>query len=257
MKKRLSVLIFYIVFIFLPVSLSVGADPKDPDQIFYRANSRYETGDYDGAIREYTLICDMGLESGNLYYNIGNAFFKKSEIGLAILWYERAKRILPQDSDLKSNLSYAQSLVENGYNVPQRNMVLKIIELPFEGLNRNSLTVLTLAFYLAVICLLVISTLNRPLAKKIFVMTIVIVCLFLYSLSAFVNRFYNTEILKHGIVIEKRAECKYEPIDKSTTYFTLGEGNEVIVLKARNGWCRIKRLDGKVAWVKKEAVEII
>ena len=78
---------------------------------------------------------------------------------------------------------------------------------------------------------------------------------FLLTLGAFSIRYYDEEMLSHGVVVAKEAECKYEPIDKSNNYFTLKEGQEILVLKTRNGWRYIRRLDGKLAWVKSDAVE--
>ena len=77
------------------------------------------------------------------------------------------------------------------------------------------------------------------------------------NLGAFAIRFYDEKILHRGIVVEKDVECKYEPIDKSTTFYRPQEGEFVAVVKTRDGWRQIKRIDGKVGWVKQEAVEEI
>ena len=77
---------------------------------FDEGNQRYQEGDFDGALERYAQILDDGLESGELYYNIGNTYFKLGELGPAILYYERARRLMPGDGDLLANLELARSL---------------------------------------------------------------------------------------------------------------------------------------------------
>jgi len=253
MKKHiLSILLFLL---FICQALAADGNPKDPGQTFYRANALYEKGDYANAVEGYKSLLDSGIESGNLYYNIGNAFFKLGKLGYAILNYERARRLIPQDSDLKANLDYARSLA--GDEARQKNPIFRIIKLPFRYLSMNNLTLTVCAIYLLTILLLVVSILNRLLAKRIRFLTIFFSGIFVFALAAFAIRYYEEEVLKYGVIVEKEVECKYEPIDKSTTYYSLGEGSKIIILKVRNDWCQIKRLDGKIAWVKRVAVEKI
>lgn len=232
--------------------------PADPNQLFYKANAFYEARDYTKAIETYLSILDSGIESGNLYYNIGNAFFKLGKTGYAILCYDRAKRLMPRDSDLRSNLEYARTFVEEpGYDAPPRNIIIRAIRLPFRALNLSNLTIFVAFLYLVISALLALSMANRILGRKIRFVTWSVAVIFLFSLTAFCLRYYTEAMLKRGIVIQRDIECKYEPIDKSTTYYKLGEGTEVLVLKTRGDWRQIRRSDGKIAWVKKDAVEPI
>ena len=105
--------------------------------------------------------------------------------------------------------------------------------------------------------MIVFGIINHVFRNTVTFFFYLVLLLFLVALANFSVRYYSEEILTHGIVVEKEAECKYEPIDKSTTYYTLKEGQEVLVLTTRNGWRHIRRLDGKRAWVRKEAVEEI
>ena len=104
---------------------------------------------------------------------------------------------------------------------------------------------------------MIVGIMNPVFKRRVTFLFYVVLLIFLFTLSAFAVRYYGEEILRHGVVVAKDAECKYEPIDKSMTYYTLKEGQEVLILETRNGWRRIRRLDGKLAWVKKEAVEEI
>ncbi len=253
-------LIFIIISTVMISTLVYAADEprKDPNQLFYAGNSYYEKGQYAKAVDEYLKIFDTDIESGNLYYNIGNSFFKLGKLGYAILYYERAKRLMPQDGDLRANLVYAKSSaglpdVESSVG----NMILGYLNRPFRDFNLNAMAISGGILYIIAIALSVMFILNRFMAKKIWIIYVIVFAFFTMNAAAFAARYYDEHILRHGIVVERGVECKYEPIDKSTTYYTLQEGADVIVLKARSGWCQIKRADGRIAWAKKEAVEEI
>jgi tetratricopeptide (TPR) repeat protein len=256
MKKIALVLLFIAI---LPAGMPFAENAaKDSSELFRQANIFYEARDYAKAIESYVSILDSGVESGNLYYNIGNSFFKLGKLGYAILCYDRAARLKPRDSDIRSNLEYARSLVDDpGYGTLQADTLSRVILLPFRAFNLGLLTLVVAALYIMTAILLVVTILYRLLGRRLRYVTAAFVIIFVYSLAAFGLRYRDEVILKHGIIIQANVEAKYEPIDKSTTYYKLNEGCEVIILKSANDWRKIKRADGKKAWVRKDAVEAI
>ena len=138
--------------------------------------------------------------------------------------------------------------------MPDGNLTVRLIRKYFSDLSLNSLVLVILIFYLIVISISAIFIIV-PFAKKRFVLLFAAsLALFFISLGVFGVRYYDEDILKRGIIVQKEVDCKYEPIDKSTTYYKLHEGSDVLILKTRDGWTQIKRLDGKIAWVNKESV---
>ena len=105
-RKKLVLTLMAAVWLCL-LAPGVGAAQ---DAFFDEGNQRYQDGDFDGALERYARILDDGLESGELYYNIGNTYFKLNELGPAILYYERARRLMPGDDDLVANLELARSM---------------------------------------------------------------------------------------------------------------------------------------------------
>lgn len=243
---------------FFAVTPCFGQEEKalDPQQIFYKANTFYAERNYLKALESYQSVLNTGLENGTLYYNIGNCYFKMGKLGYAILYYDKARRLMPRDSDLISNLTYAkQQLGDPNIEPPSLNIVSKLLKQPYTGFNLNALSILSLAVFLlamAMSCLLV----ARPfLWKKLGAIYIIVMIFFVANISAFVVRYYDEEILKRGVVVQKTVEAKYEPIDKSTTYYNLQEGSDVFILATRDDWRQVRRTDGKIAWVPKSAVE--
>lgn len=234
-------------------------EPKkaDPNQLFYAGNSHYENRNYTKAIEEYLKIRDANLKSGGLYYNIGNGFLKLGKVGYAILFYEKAKRLMPRDSDLRSNLAYARSLVGNSDMQirAQKKIIIKIINRPFIYLTLNAIAISAAILYLTLIAVQTIFILSPRFKNRFGLLFPAVLILFLLNLTALSVRYYEERILARGVVIRKETECKYEPIDSSTTYYTLPEGSDCYILKTRNGWRQIKRPDGRIGWVKRETVE--
>jgi tetratricopeptide (TPR) repeat protein len=255
---KILMLLIVIAAMLAPAFSNAEDQAQDPQRLFYAGNSFYEKREYDKAITEYSKIIDAGIASSRLYYNIGNAYFKLGKTGYAILYYERARRISPQDADLKSNLAYAKSLVGNpSYEIPKENPLTSSIRHPLGDFNINTIMISMLLLYTLLIILQTIALANPVIGKRIRLVTLTIFCLFLYNFAGFLIRYYDENILKTGVVVQKTADCKYEPIDKSTTYYRLQEGDDVIVLRSRNGWRKIRRPDGKIGWVYAAAVDVI
>ena len=100
-----SVPVTIILFFF--ISSAFGFQP---DSLLKTGNDLYAKGQYFYAINIYEQIVDSGYEASELYFNLGNAYYKVNNIPLAILNYERAKKINPWDKDIKHNRLYGELL---------------------------------------------------------------------------------------------------------------------------------------------------
>ena len=78
-------------------------------RLFLDGINDYNTGKYKDAVKKLSHIAEKGVVNGKLYYNLGNAYLKSGDVGRAILWYERALKLMPHDPDLRFNINYARS----------------------------------------------------------------------------------------------------------------------------------------------------
>lgn len=256
MRRCAAVLVFCMAAACGPALAEGPADT--PEKLFYAGNALYEKRDYAKAVDTYHEILEQGVENARLYYNMGNAFFKMGKLGYAILNYEKSKRLDPGDSDLRSNLEYARSLVEGSvYYGGRRNFIVKLIGRPFRDLGLNKMFLMAAFLYIVVVLMAFANTYSPGFAKKTRLIFFVVSAVFLWSLAIFAVRYYHQQVLRAGIVVQKSIECKYEPVENSANYYRLNEGDKVLILGARNGWCEIRRADGKSAWVKKDTVQEI
>ncbi len=86
---------------------------ESPAELFERANSAYEAGSYAAAVDDYMRVVESGVAVSDLYYNLGNAYFKQGDLGPAVLWFERARRLAPRDADVHENLELTRSLLRD------------------------------------------------------------------------------------------------------------------------------------------------
>ena len=98
-----------ITFAAFFLALSANIMAEDNNTLFNRANELYKNGQFAQSIEVYNQILASGYESGDLYYNLGNAEFRNGSLGNAILNYERALRLSPNDDDIRNSLEFARS----------------------------------------------------------------------------------------------------------------------------------------------------
>ena len=258
-RERITMSVIALSVVSIMFTAAAGAIEKEsePYKLFYAANQNYEKREYEKAAKDYAAIIEMGLESGSLCYNLGNSFLKLGKLGYAILCYEKAKRIIPHDSDLDSNLTYARSLADISDDGGSPNLMVRAVNRIFGDYSLREIIFSATILYLLLLAIIGLFIFKPFLMRRFRLVQIVVTLLFAVNMAGVVMRYYDERILRHGIVVQKLVECKYEPIEKSTTYYTLREGGDVLVLSTRDGWRQIRRADHKAGWVKKEAVEEI
>lgn len=235
-------------------SFAQKAGDVEASRFFYRGNFDYKEAKFEAAIDNYAKVLNLGLESGNLYYNLGNSYFKKGDLGRAVLNYERALMLIPNDRDLKSNHEYVLSLLNLG---PQSfgNWLEKEVNKLFADASIDFLTVFLSGIYILVFLILIISLIFPGVKKGIGILFLSLLAVFIISLVALNSKI--AYLSKGAVVVSKEVEAKFEPLDEATTYFKLSVGSKVEVLDKTENWYKIKRPDGKIAWVGKKDLEFI
>lgn len=218
-------------------------------QTFEQANASYKENKFDQAISGYNKIIEQGFENGNIYYNLGNSYFKKGELGKAILNYERARIFMPSDGDLKSNYEYAC------FNAGLDKAANKAISRIFAGLGIDSLAVILFILQGAIFLVLIFRIIP---GRQVRFFQALIVCLS----AAFILTGWSFKrkldwLNKGAVVIAREAQARFEPLEGSTAHFTLKQGSLVEILDTAQVWLKARRFDGKKGWVKKEDVASI
>jgi len=220
---------------------------------FYHANAYYSEGEYDKAIKAYKQALNSGFESGSLYYNLANSYFKKGQLGEAILNYEKAMRLIPRDSDLKSNYEYAQSLIKGGVVEAKAQWYRVVFDKIFALFTIDGLA-FSLALVFTGILLTILLAMYVPAIRKYRVgaLAVLIVIFVLFSIALFEKA---SKLGKEAIITAQKSDAKFEPFDSATTHFTLYEGTKVAIVSPKDSWYKIERTDKKTGWIKKTDLE--
>ncbi len=258
-KKYYYILIFTVLFLFQSTKILAASFlnrcPVSESSIFNSANNLYKEGKYEEAIEQYKKIENMRFESGNLFYNLGNCYFKTGRLGESILYYEKAKKLLPRDSDLKLNYEIAKSTV-TGYVVPVRQpFFFRISNFLFQWLTVDELTIfISICFILCLVILLMrfFCPICYVYLKSVFVVLFVIFILACFSLFNKVSL-----IDKEAVILTAHAQIRFEPFKKANVFFEISQGSKVEVLQQKDKWVKIKRCDGKIGWVAEESLGFI
>ncbi|NQU19458.1 tetratricopeptide repeat protein [bacterium] len=255
MKIRIIILFLVSIFIFV-----AQADCDELDQaraLFYKGNAYYSDEKFEQAIAQYEEALRLGFESGSLYYNLGNTYFKNGSLGKAILNYLRAKRLIPKDADLKSNLDYARPLINGGVVAPERKWFARMFFTVVDAFSLDKITTLCIVLYFILLTLLVLMIVAKRL-RRIFVymgslvLVVLVVCILIFSVQ-----FNNAVVQKQAVIVVKSADSKFEPFSDATTFFILEEGESVVLIASRNEWVKVRRIDGKQGWIKESDIELL
>lgn len=252
--------ILTIVCLIIASALMQQADCDELTQsqsLYYKGNMHYRDSNFQSAIHQYEKILNLGFENGALYYNLGNAYFKNGFLGKAILNYLKAKKFIPNDADLISNLHYAQSLIKEPALTIEEPWFKKLYISLVNPFSLNLITLICEILYFILSTLIIVFILTKSWKKIINHLIYSILILFIISLSLLYTRYNTTIIQKQAVIISKTIDSKFEPFNDATTFFTLHEGEHVNVVISKKDWVKIKRSDGKQGWIKKISLELL
>lgn len=244
---------FFIIICCLTLAIPFwGASKIDAD-------SAYVRGDYAQAIALYEELLEEG-ESSEVYYNLGNSYFKADNIGKSIINYERALLLNPGNSDIRANLDIARSKTQdNLISTPDIFFMVWISSL----VNMMSVKqwaywgIVTFIFFLIALGIY-FFTMSEKTKKISFICAIVWLFIsIIANLSAYSQkkRLINRN---DAIVMQPSVVVHSTPSETGTSLFILHEGTKLTIKdNSMQEWKEIELSDGKVGWISVDAIEII
>ena len=249
---------------FLPAAIWLGlltaGVSAGQGAFFDEGNQRYQEGDFHGALERYSRILADGLESGELYYNIGNTYFKLGELGPAILYYERARRLMPGDGDLLANLELARSLTADEVVPLAGFWLFRAVGWWVGLLPRPALVWLVALAYLTAMTALIPVILRPATAlaawgRRVAITGATVAVIFGLNLAV---RELDIGAAEEAVIMAEEAEVQSAPSDDSALQiFAVHEGTKVRIDRRSDAWIEIVLEDGKVGWVRADQLEPI
>jgi tetratricopeptide (TPR) repeat protein len=227
--------------------------PPSPQTTFYHANALYKDGQYEAAAREYEQILLAGRASGNLYFNLGNAYFKAGERGNAILNYERARHLIPADPDLAANLAYAQSVTGTEPCAPAP---WQVVLFPLaHRVATHGLVWATSAAYALLLLALTAHRLWPSRPRWLVYLSTLLAVLVLVAGGSLAQRLVTQDWQRQAVVIGNgETPTRFEPAENGTVHFVLKEGSVVRITDTRESWIQVARCDGRRGWIEQKSL---
>lgn len=231
----------------------------ESEKIFNEGNREYQKGNYPSAERLYRKILDSGMDSGFLYYNLGNACFKQKRLGEAILYWEKARQELPADREVQENLELVNLMLVDRVEAPQDPLPIQFLTriLGILTITQEHGLVVTLFVLLNILFFIYLRMKNPRTAFRIFLGCMTLGFLFLIFACSLSWKIYNREYRKEGIVIEQKVDVRSGPGAENITVFTIHEGSKVRIHESNNGWQQISLPNGWSGWLQQKDLRIL
>jgi tetratricopeptide (TPR) repeat protein len=235
--------VFYAFFVFcLLVGVTTTKAAAPSDDLFAKANSEFAAGRFKSAIKEYQAVVQSGEWSANLFYDLGNAYFRDSDFGRAILNYERALQLDRNHPEADANLRIARD----------QTHALELAQSPLKKyLNFASEKCLTIMAAISFCGTIILLILRR---RKVLWMMVGLLLTAGCGLAAYkVGGGARGQAI--AVVVGANVEARVATADSAKSVLTLPPGSEVLILQERGDWSYAALPNDQRGWISTEAVE--
>jgi tetratricopeptide (TPR) repeat protein len=223
------------------------------------ANQHYKNGKYQDAILIYESILNSQKQSAELYYNLANAYYKTNKIAPAIYYFEKAKILNPNDSDIETNLKYAQNRTIDQFEIVPKMGYGAMFHKLSSIFNYNIWAYFSVFFGFVFFGIFLLYYFNQNIIFKRVYFTSMIIMLFvlIICLSSAFFEYNNFKKDQPAIVFDEKLEVKTKPNSNSTIAFVLHEGTKIMVVDQLQNWKKIYIDNETIGWVKEGSIKMI
>jgi tetratricopeptide (TPR) repeat protein len=249
--------LFLLVLVALQtLPMAVHASPVQ--DLAAEGDAAYRAGQFERAIDIYQRVITGGYISGPLLYNMGNAWYKRGDLGRAILYYQRAKRMMPHNRDVRYNLDLARSRTVDRIEQPPRLPIWDLVDTVRDLISRELGARLAWIFTLAA-ALAFAALLNVPAAlrKGFRILTLTLSVLTLVSLLLIGLRVAADHGPPEAVILVDKVSLHSAPDPTSLEVFSLHTGTTVTIVKQLESWWEVRLADGRQGWMPGRAGEIV
>jgi tetratricopeptide (TPR) repeat protein len=249
MKK----IIYTLLFIF---SLAVNLCAND---LLIKAEGAYDAKKYKVAIETYEQLLSKGFKSWQLYFNLGNAYYKNKELGKAIYNYELARKLNPNDEDVRINLGIASAKTIDKIDSKENFFISAVKTNVLASFDTEGWAWISIVSVIA-LCIFIFTFFTT---RSIFVKRLSFLLSFILIIGALATYFLGYSALKSkndnkfAIILSKETKIMNEPTPTANSKFSLHEGTKIRVVENNGDWVLIKLDNGNEGWLKMVEVGII
>jgi len=248
--KRINYILIFL-FAFLAKGFS--------NEKIQKAEQAYDSKKYKDAIVNYEELVKDGFKSYQLYYNLGNAYYKNNQLGKAIYYYELARKINPNDEDVRINLGIASAKTVDKIDAKENFFISAVKSNLLSSFSTSSWAwfSISLLFIGCILFFVFVSSSNVTLKRISFLFSCILVIGFVITYSLGYSALKSKSENKFAIITAKEIKIMNEPTPAASSKFSLHEGTKIRVVENNGDWLLIKLDNGNEGWVKTGDVGII
>lgn len=219
------------------------------DSLFIRGNYYFDDEKYVHAARSYERLLNS-VEHADLYYNLGNAYYRMGEVGYAVWAYEKGLQFEPRNQDIKHNLELTNTRVKDRIEIPEGFVLLD-----WYNAFKNSQTVNDLLLWGSVFLLIVglVFALGqfRFLARRTTArLQTVFVILTILTHTICLDKYWDLTGKQEGVIVSSFVNVYSVPaVRDEMIVFKIHEGLKAEITQSQENWVEIILLDGKKGWI--------
>ena len=247
----MKAMIFFLYFF----QVILNAETTIPvDSLFSIGNRYFSIEKYDYALDAYLAILEK-VENPDLYFNIGNTYYRQGNLGQAIWAYEKGIQLSPLHKDLKYNLDFVNARVKDRIEVPKGILFIEMYRTIKRNVNLNDLLLWGGIMMLLASFATFFKVFN--ILDNIFAYRTTVI-LFIFSLLLHMialDKYWEISDKNEGIIISSIVNVRSAPIDRDEKIiFRIHEGLKVDIVQSQPGWFEIILLDGKKGWIEHQSL---
>ena len=254
------VFILFVMFFSTNLHSQDQLDFSDLNDKFTEANNLYNDSKYEKSIELYYQILDSGFHSAELYFNLGNSFYKLNDIANSILFYEKSLKLNSNDKDAINNLKMVNNaIIDDITKIPepfiesQLNKISNVL-----SFSAWSYISIILSFLFLVLFVLYFFSKEPNVKRASFTFLFLLFFLIVITLKVSFHAYEKNYIEQYAIIFSKKIEIKAEPNERSENLLILHLGTKVKIIDSFNEeWVKIKLVNGQEGWINNKEIRII
>lgn len=258
-KKKVAAPVLLALITLLFAATTATAAPAKVAITKVDADKEYAKGNYLQASKDYSDLLKVG-ESVELYYNLGNCYYRLGNITKSIIAYEKAHRLSPSDRDVTFNLEFVREKTIDKIERQEKNFFSAGYTMLQNLMDMDAWARLSIVAFFTCLGMAMLFLLGRDewMRKLGFYVALLSVFVFVFSTLFAWQQKHNFDARDRAVVVAPSASVKLTPSDSSADAVVVHEGTAVqIVDRTMSDWYSVKLDDGKEGWLKRNSLEII
>jgi tetratricopeptide (TPR) repeat protein len=222
--------------------------------IWRTANDFYSQKQYDSAVSYYEKLATLQPDDPEVYYNLGNAYYKLNRVGPAVLYYQRALRVDPSFQPAKDNLYLAESRIQNRIQGSSDIFFIRWWKNMTNPSMENNWAIVAIVLFLVCLVVLALRRMNKVALPSQVALLAGLLCL----LSLVLSYVSADKFVSHPQAVVMTADAPMrENLKSSKTSALIPEGTVISVEGEQGNWMEVKLPDGRAGYMEKDDLQKI